>query len=165
MALACALAISVSALAAGAAQADGGFTPIKNPNNGKCLQPASNADAARIIQKTCNGTSAQTWLSIPVGTNHFRFQNFDSRLCFDAFDGAFNGARLLQGSCAGISNEEFNTGARLPGLVKLETRVGFRDTGFCVDIPNDDPTEDKAMQIFRCNGTTAQQWLVGFVNP
>jgi hypothetical protein len=49
--------------------------------------------------------------------------------------------------------------------MRLESRVGFRDTGFCVDVPGNEATDGLAMQIFKCNGTDAQRWLVGFANP
>jgi hypothetical protein len=90
------------------------------------------------------------------------FVNQQSGLCFNAFDGAFNGARLLQGTCKRISNEEFNTGIRLPAVTKIESRVGFTNTGFCVDVPGGESTEGRAMQLFQCNGTPAQVWVIGF---
>jgi hypothetical protein len=50
-------------------------------------------------------------------------------LCFNAFDGAVNGVRVLQTVCKSISNEEWNTGRQLPALTKIESRERFRDTG------------------------------------
>jgi Ricin-type beta-trefoil lectin domain-like len=144
----------------------GVFNPIKNVGNGMCLQPAngSTADAAAIVQEPCvrGGSPAQSWEDRQVGTNHYRFINQASGLCFDAFDGALNGGRLLQGECKSISNEEFNTGKELPDVVSLESRVGFRNTGFCIDVPGAQATAGLAVQIFRCNGTLAQRWVVGF---
>ena len=151
------------AIASPAQAAD--FNPIKNLGNSMCLQPenGSTAEFAAIVQASCNPNNpAQLWRYFQVGTNHFAFENFASRFCFDAFDGAFNGARLLQGSCVHISNEEFNTGARLPDVVKIETRIHFRDNGFCVDVPQQRTDEGLAMQIFQCNGTVAQRWIMGF---
>ncbi|BFU44414.1 RICIN domain-containing protein [Krasilnikovia sp. MM14-A1004] len=146
----------------------GVFNPIRNVGDGKCLQPEgeSMAEFAAIVQMPCATTGlaglAQGWQQIRVGTNHYRFVNQLSGFCFDAFDGAFNGARLLQGTCVPISNEEFNTNTGLPNVVALESRVGFRNTGYCIDVPGALPFDGMAMQIYRCNGTLAQRWVVGF---
>jgi hypothetical protein len=143
----------------------GVFHPIKNVGNGKCLQPAggSTAEFAAIVQVPCTNSIAQGWQYTPAsGSNHYRFVNQLSGYCFDAFDGTFNGARLLQGTCVPISNEEWNTGAPLPNVVSLMSRVGFRDTGYCIDVPGAQATDGLAMQMYRCNGTLAQRWVVGF---
>ncbi|MFE1800307.1 RICIN domain-containing protein [Streptomyces sp. NPDC059517] len=169
---AAAVLLAVAGLAATAPSANAqpvpaasAFTPIKNVGNGLCLQPAggSTQEFAAIVQETCvSGSTAQGWSSTELGTNHYRFLNQRSGYCFDAFDGAFDGGRLLQGTCARISNEEFNTGTALPDVVALESRVGFRDTGFCIDVPESQNTRGLAMQIWGCNGTLAQRWIVGF---
>jgi hypothetical protein len=144
------------------------FTRIQNQGNLKCLQPEneSQEEFARIVQVTCTQTGnrafAQSWQRIDLGNNRFRFQNQLSGFCLDAFDGAFNHARLLQGTCVPISNEEFRTSATPPGLVTIQSRVGFRDTGFCIDVPGASTQEGLAMQIFRCNGTVAQGFFHGF---
>jgi hypothetical protein len=145
-----------------------GFTAIRNVGNFMCLEPEgqSTVEFASIVQEPCVTTGlesvAQGWESIRTGTNHYRFRNQLSGFCFDAFDGAFNGARLLQGTCVPISNEEYNTGRSLPAATKIESRVRFTDTGFCVDVPGARSTPGLAMQIFRCNGTLAQVWVIGF---
>ena len=145
-----------------------GFTAIRNAGNFLCLEPAgqSMAEFAAIVQEPCVTTGlegiAQGWESIGLGNNHFRFRNQLSGFCFDAFDGAFNGGRLLQGTCVPISNEEYNTGTSLPASTKIESRVHFRDTGFCVDVPGGRSTPGLAVQIFRCNNTLAQNWQIGF---
>ncbi|HEY6795879.1 MAG TPA: RICIN domain-containing protein [Kineosporiaceae bacterium] len=146
----------------------GVFHAIRNTGSNLCLEPAgqSTAEFAAIVQQPCVTTGgeslAQGWQPIKVGTNHYRFVNQLSGYCFDAFDGAFNGARLLQGTCVAISNEEFNTGTSLPAVTKIESRVHFTDTGYCVDVPGGGHTPGQAMQIYRCNGTPAQIWVIGF---
>lgn len=160
-----ALAVTAPSATAQPVPAASAFTPIKNVGNGLCLQPegGSTQEFAAIVQAACvTGSTAQGWSSIEVGTNHYRFLNQRSGYCFDAFDGAFDGARLLQGTCKSISNEEFNTDTALPNVVILESRVGFRDTGFCVDVPGSQTNPGLAMQIWGCNGTLAQRWVVGF---
>src|SRR4051794_14543200 len=100
--LAAALLLVGAGLAGTAASAQpalaSAFHPIKNTGTGMCLQPqgGSMADAAPIVQMPCNrANAAQGWLEQRVGTHHYMFLNQVSGLCFDAFDGAFNHARLL----------------------------------------------------------------------
>jgi hypothetical protein len=146
----------------------GVFHPIASTGTGMCLEPAgqSTAELAAIVQQRCVRTGqeslAQGWKTIKVGTNHYQFLNQLSGFCFDAFDGAFNGARLLQGTCVPISNEEFNTGKPLPAFTKIESRERFRDTHFCVDVPGNQRIPGLAVQLFTCNGTPAQTWQIDF---
>jgi hypothetical protein len=141
------------------------FHPIKNTGTGMCLQPefGSPVEFANIVQMPCNRDNAsQGWLEQRVGSHHYMFLNQSSGYCFDAFDGAFNGARLLQGTCVRISNEEYNTNVDLPNIAIIESRVRFRDTGFCVDVPGGQPVVGAAMRIWVCNGSPAQRWIIGF---
>ena len=139
------------------------FHPVKNVGDNLCLQPeaASTALFAKIVQKPCDGSIAQGWQYLQLATNHYRLENQLSGYCIWAWDGAFNGGRVLQDECHS-SNSEINTAATLPDVVKLESRVGFRDTGFCIDVPGGAGTDGLAMQIYQCNGTLAQRWVVGF---
>ena len=159
------LAAGMTLLGAGVAHAADPH-PIKNVS-GLCLEPLDKSAElfVPIVQVDCDGSSAQRWFAQGFGgSNRWQFANEASHLCFDAFDGAFNGARLLQNQCAPISNDQFKSSRSLPDVVALESRVGFRDTGFCVDVPGNDTTRRLAMQLFRCNGTDAQKWLVGFAS-
>jgi hypothetical protein len=137
--------------------------PIRNVESNLCLQPenGSTDHFAAIVQNTCNGSVPQRWTAIRVGTNHYHFLNQNSGLCLWAWDGARNNGRVLLDDCNGASNSEFNTSATLPSVVRLESRVGFRDTGFCVDVPQGQHTPGVRVQIFRCNGQFAQRWAVG----
>jgi hypothetical protein len=158
-------AVTGEAKPTSAAQIASAFHLIKNSGNGLCLQPegGSTAEFARIVQMPCDRTNAaQGWLEQRLASHHYSFLNQASGFCFDVFDGAFNNARLLQGTCKRISNEEFNTNVDLPNVTILETRVGFHDNGFCVDVPGGQSTVGLPMQIFQCNGTPAQRWVIGF---
>ncbi|GLZ42793.1 RICIN domain-containing protein [Actinokineospora sp. NBRC 105648] len=155
--------VGLTASATGASAA--AFHPIKNSGSGLCLQPqgGSTAELVAIVQMPCQrGNPAQGWLEQRVGSHHYMFLNQASGFCFDVFGPAANGTRVLQGQCKRISNEEFNTNVDLPAITVLESRVGFRDTGFCVDVPGGQSTPGLAVQVFRCNGTPAQSWVVGF---
>ncbi len=172
-----ALAAVLSAAGAGAATAAqatttsvtpfiGIFHPIRNVGHSDlCLQPQSTDEFAAIVQEPCDGSAIQGWQDRQIGTNHYNFINQASGECMDAFDGAFNEARVLQSQCSGSvgnSNQQWNTAATLPAVVSIMSRVGFRDTGFCVDEPGQQAIPGLAMQIFGCNKTLAQLWIVGF---
>lgn len=157
------LAVGMTVLGAGVAHAADPH-PIKNVN-GLCLEPLDKSVElfASIVQVDCDGSAAQRWSAQGFGgTNRWQFANEASHLCFDAFDGAFNEARLLQNQCAPISNDQFKSSRSLPDVVTLMARVGFRDTGFCIDVPGNASTRRLAVQLFQCNNTDAQKWLVGF---
>jgi ricin-type beta-trefoil lectin protein len=141
------------------------FHPIRNSGDNLCLQPQSTDEFAAIVQEPCDGSASQGWQDRLIQTNHYNFINQASGECMDAFDGAVNGARVLQTPCSGdkgISNQQYNTGATLPAVVSIESRVGFRDTGFCVDVPGQNSTPGLGMQLWKCNKTLAQLWVTGF---
>jgi hypothetical protein len=155
-----AMAAASTVIAQGVAHADGVFQPIRNTYTNMCLQPQSTEDLVPIVEMPCDGNGLQNWALSRVGTNHYRILNQDG-FCFDAFDGAFEGARILQGDCVPISNEEFNTGAPVPGNVKLESRVRFRDNGFCISLPGAAAIPGLAAVLFSCGSVLGQQWSVG----
>lgn len=146
----------------------GTFHWIRNSGNSNlCLEPEgqSTSAGARIVQEPCVSggieSIAQGWEADRVGTNHYKFRNQLSGLCLNA-TAIVNGASVIQWPCASISNQEFNTGTSLPAVAKIESRIHFRDTGFCIDEPGGLGTIGAAMQIFGCNGTPAQIWVNGF---
>jgi hypothetical protein len=157
-------ATAVLALATPASAA-GVFNPIKNVGNGLCLQPANSSAAVgeAIVQMPCiPGSLAQGWQAQRVTGTRYKFINQFSGLCMNAFGPTVNGTPVLQIECVTVSNEEWNTGALLPNVVQIQSRAGNRDSGFCIDVPEGTGVPAVAMQIFGCNGTLAQRWIVGF---
>jgi len=145
------------------APAIGSFHPIKNSGNGLCLQPSSPADGSPIIQMPCDSSSIlQGWKFTARATNHYEFLNQGSGGCLDSFGPAANETPMVTGECKKISNEEFNTNRSLPAVTILEARIGFRNTGFCVDVPGGESTVGLAVRLWVCNGTPAQSWNIGF---
>jgi hypothetical protein len=137
--------------------------PIKNFVTGKCLQPLGLSVSAPVVQEPCNGSAVQGWTFVQLATNHYRFRNQLSGLCLFSFiDPAASGNPMGLNTCRDVSNEEFNTGRTLPDIPPLEARTGFKDTGFCVDVPDGQPTDGLQMELRRCNGTLQQRWIVGF---
>ncbi|MFB9235597.1 RICIN domain-containing protein [Plantactinospora siamensis] len=156
-----------SAAAAPVVYLGGSFHEIKNSGNGLCLEPSgqSTAPGVQIVQAPCaftgNESLAQGWQFTRVGTNHYTFLNQLSGLCLNATD-LVNGGAVIQWPCSRISNQEFNIGTSLPAVAKIESRIHFSDSGFCVDVPGASGQAGLAVQLFRCNGTPAQIWVNGF---
>ena len=156
-------AVAQAAPAAHAKPLVGVFNPIRNVGNNKCLQPVSPVVSSPVVQEPCDGSLAQGWEIVSLGSNHYRFLNQLSGLCLFAFSPPpTNGDPMGLNTCRTVSNEEFNAGATLPNVVSLESREGFTDTGFCLDVPGGAATDGLQMQLFQCNGTLAQRWVVGF---
>jgi hypothetical protein len=164
--LASLLAISVAAVltvmiaSPASAGASGGPVPIVNTGDGLCLQPESIGQGAKIIQRTCNDTAIQAWDYWSLGGNAYQFYNIGSGFCLDAQGGATNGTPIIQWTCNGISNEKWDTRGGLPDITALTSLVSGTHT-HCLDVPQAAPTLDLPMQLFRCNGTGAQGWMIG----
>jgi Ricin-type beta-trefoil lectin domain-like len=161
--LAAVLSTMVIGGVAQAAPSAGVFKHIKNVGNNLCLQPDSPVVSAAVVQQVCDDNNpAQGWEFRQVGNNHYTFLNQQSGLCLALFIGAGNGNPMGLQTCRPVSGEEFNTNTSLPNVVILESRSGFRDTGFCVDVPGGASTLGLQMQVFQCNQSLAQRWIVGF---
>ncbi|WP_406453506.1 RICIN domain-containing protein [Streptomyces sp. NBC_01622] len=145
----------------------GEFHRILNVASGKCLQPQSTSFGAPIVQKTCDGSSAQGWFALDMGSNHFRFLN-PSGWCMFVSDTLTNGGPVWQDECAvaggtTVSNAEWKASAALPNDVTLRSHVHFVDTNFCLDVPGGSTAEGLAVQVWTCSGTynPNQHWIVG----
>jgi len=147
--------------------------PIYSPWSHQCLQPVdeSTEQGAAIVQQPCAGKAGtppiQNWIRIPVSGNIFHLKNSKSGLCLDARGGAADGTPVQQWTCNSISNENWEFGKPTgPGTnPPLISRVSGTSS-HCLDMPRADQTPGLAMQIYRCNGTVAQQWWYGpGVNP
>lgn len=139
----------------------GSFHEIRESGNGQCLEPQglSTGSSTLIVEAPCalSGTEslAQGWQFTRVGTNHYTFLNQLSGLCLDVPRLA-NGGLVIQSDCTGISNQEFNTGTSLPAVAKIESRIHFSDSGFCVS------GSSGFALVLPCTGNPAQIWVNGF---
>ena len=141
----------------------GVFNPIRNVGNNKCLQPVVPVEQSGVVQEPCDGSTLQGWQFVSLGSNHYRFVNQASGACLSTFSPPpNNGDPIGLQMCRNVSNLEFNAGTSLPNVVVLESREGFVNTGFCLDVPGASSQDGLQMQIFQCNGTLAQRWVVGF---
>jgi hypothetical protein len=143
----------------------GVFNHMRNIGNNLCLQPDVPVDGGGIVQQVCDANNiAQGWqfLQVAPNINRYVFLNQLSGLCLSVFIGPANGSPMGLQRCRNASGQQFNADGKLPNTVILESRFGFRDSGFCLDVPESSSTLGLQMQIFECNGTLAQRWVVGF---
>jgi hypothetical protein len=103
-----------------------------------------------------------------LGGNIYKFQNIGTGRCLEARNGAVNGGAVDLWPCeSSESNERWywppsaTPGqSPFPGFNPIQTRVSG-STGFCPDVPGAQITPGLQMQVYRCNGTLAQQfWVV-----
>jgi hypothetical protein len=144
----------------------GEYHPIRNVGNGKCLQPQ--AGGTLIAQFICNGSSEQGWLALNDGGTVYRFVNGSGGGCMSVNNTPVNGGpvqldncTLSDGSGRSVSNAQWNFGTLTPSVNPLRTRVRGIDNNFCLDVPGASTAEGQTMQLFACNGTFAQRWIVG----
>ena len=160
------LAAAVAGASASVSPAAAASTPgdIYNFLSNQCLQPVNGSivQGAAIVQEPCHGGAAQQWVNVPTSGNIFHYQNVLSGLCLDARGGAANHTPVQQWTCNSISNENWEPGEDLSDYIPpLYSRVSGTSS-YCLDIPGGQPTVGLAMQIYRCNGTEAQQWWLPY---
>jgi len=129
----------------------------------QCLQPVNGSTkrGAAIVQETCNGSVAQQWTEVSVGNNSFHYVNGLSGLCLDARGRPVNHTPIQQWTCNKISNENWQPGDDSDDTIPpLISRVSGTNS-FCLDVPGAQFTAGLAVQIYRCNGTVAQDWWIG----
>jgi hypothetical protein len=165
LALAGALA-SAMGLAVSAPASASDFTyQLHNASNSICLQPvnASQDVGAAVVQWPCNGRLEQRWVFHRLSATRYQIENELSRRCLDAAGGAANGTPVVQWPCNSISNEIWDTGVTLvgfPAQVTVKSRLAGT-TSHCLDVPGGQLfTLGLSMQIWGCNGTDAQKWIL-----
>ncbi|MEY9855775.1 hypothetical protein ABH935_001379 [Catenulispora sp. GAS73] len=150
---------------------DGEFQPIRNVGNNLCLEPTTPAGPnSPVLQVKCAAAGSdeavlQGWQTVQISGSTYKFVNQRSGACLFAFTSAHNGAPMGLDTCRTVSNEEFDAHATLPNVTELESKIGFSDTGFCMDVPGASTATGLQLQLFNCNGTLAQRWVIGFPPP
>ena len=120
---------------------------------------------AAVVQEPCGRSLPQLWVfhRLSVGHPLYRIENLLSHQCLDALGGATNGTQVVQWPCASISNQTWDTGVTLTGgdtAVTVKSRVSGT-TSHCLDVPGGELfTSGLPMQIWGCNGTDAQTWIL-----
>jgi hypothetical protein len=145
----------------------GEYHRIQNAGSGLCLQPEA-SPGIRILQMTCTGKANQGWLMLNDSNSRYRFLSGTGRGCVSVNDTPINtGAVQLDnctnsdGSGRAVSNAQWKATGSVPGNVVLRTRVGNVDNNYCLDVPGGSWLPGLAMQLYACNDTFAQRWVVG----
>jgi hypothetical protein len=131
---------------------------LVNPHTEMCLQPegGSKVQGTAIVQEPCDPPGpAQVWF--PVGSH---FENAVSELCLDARGGADNHTPVQQWTCNEITNENWSAEVNTKGGGAPIVSNVSGTSSHCLDVPGGQATAGLPMQIYECNGTLAQGWLL-----
>jgi hypothetical protein len=147
----------------------GVFHPIRLSNTNLCLQPLGGTTAdAPVELRTCNGSTVQHWLFSQTSSVEWEIINFQSGRClYENTNSPVGGAeQIIHASCNifGTNTPASNALWRptaLTGNSRLQSRVGHRDTGFCIHVPGV-PFDGIGVVNERCAaGNPAQIFVVG----
>jgi hypothetical protein len=140
----------------------GVFQPIRNVGNNLCLQPQGGGGGeAVIVQMPCDGGNTQAWQFLGGG-NDYKLINQNSGLCMYMNGPVAARSPIIQAGCTTVSNELWKPAPPPPDVSQIMSRAGHRDTNLCVDVPQQSTTPGLGVQIWPCNGTLAQRWVIGF---
>jgi hypothetical protein len=129
-----------------------------------CLEADPGPDFAyRVAMQPCDlsNNPAQRWQAIAVSNGVYKFVNEAVGWCLYT-DTRFDGSPIALWDCsANISNTRWAWSGIL-GLQTLESRISGT-TGHCLDIPGGQLLAGRWMQLYGCNGTAAQKFIIGKV--
>jgi len=141
---------------------------MRNSGTGMCLQPqVESMGEAIIVQSPCRNifdplVDAQLWSFSPsISTGVYRIVNQRSSLCM-YFNGQKieDGTPLVQTGCNSTSNEMWKPSATPPDLMTVMSRLGVRDTGFCMEEAF--AFDGWPLNVRQCNGSSVQTFNVTF---
>lgn len=147
----------------------GVFHPIRLINTNLCLQPLGGTTANSPVElRTCNGSPAQHWLFSRTGSVEWQVINFQSARClYEDTNFPRSGAeQIIHADCNifGTNTPASNALWRptaLTGNARLQSRLGHRDTGFCIHVPGI-PFDGIGVVNERCSASNpAQIFVVG----
>ncbi len=134
---------------------------IRTSLNRDCLQPInkSTLQGSAIVQVECGaGAPGQVWIISGAGNGSSHLMNALTGLCLDARGSATNRTPVQQWTCNNITNENWEV-VGPAYIVNLKSRVSGT-SNYCLDVPGGQTTAGLAMQIYSCNGTASQLWLI-----
>lgn len=140
----------------------GVFHPMRNVGDNLCLQPVNPVPNSPVVQEPCDGSAMQGWQYVHDPLGGYDFINQASGACLNAFIKAENGAPVGLDTCRSVSNERWDPAAPLPNVTSLQSMIGGRDNGYCLDVPGASNALGLQVQLWTCNGTLAQRWVIGF---
>ncbi|WP_170154255.1 LamG-like jellyroll fold domain-containing protein [Actinoplanes italicus] len=120
---------------------------------GKCLDlnGGASADGTAVQSWACNGSIAQNWQLVPVGTDFSKYTIRAFNKCLTPAGGATaNGTKLTLWTCNGDTSQQWQASAGR--LYNLKSQR-------CLDIPNGSGNNGIDLTLWDCNTTVAQGWL------
>jgi hypothetical protein len=123
-----------------------------------------------VTQHYCDPTFTQTdqlWLPISTGGKGFKFENLATGMCLEARFGAVNAQPVALWFCDSTESnthwEWDNIGGpgslNFPDQGVIQSRVSG-STGYCLDVPGASTAIGLSLQLYHCNGTYAQGYLI-----
>ncbi|GAC1351054.1 MAG: hypothetical protein NVS3B20_00270 [Polyangiales bacterium] len=142
-------------------------TSIKNINDGLCLTVGGGSllSGAPVQQTSCNGQPNQQFILSQKANGYYNIRAQNSSNCVrPQGGGTSNGTPLDMEACnATYTSEEYTLQASTTGAYALVNHK----SGRCVDVPWSQSTVGLQLQIYDCNGTSAQSFAtaVAIVAP
>jgi hypothetical protein len=155
---------AAAAFALTAAQPAGAatFYSIQNYGSGMCIQPPPSSPTStgeQLVQMPCDGSAAQHWAPISLGSGNYRFLNQATGGCMDAHGPNADWTPVDTWPCNTISNERWNFAPSIPNSVP--TRVVSAIGGRCLDVAGGSLAAGAAIQIYHCTtDNAAQAWVI-----
>jgi hypothetical protein len=148
----------------------GQFHTIRVANTNLCVQPQGGSAGSVVVElATCSASApAQNWLFRSLSGGTEIVNNLSGKCLYNSgTNPPVNGSGPIlvndcniTGTTAAASNALWSPSA-LTGFASLKTNIGHRSNNFCLDVPGANPFPGAALQIWGCNGTPAQVYVVG----
>ncbi|HEY0237169.1 MAG TPA: choice-of-anchor D domain-containing protein [Friedmanniella sp.] len=120
-------------------------------SDGTCVaaQAGGTADGTAVQLQTCDASAAQLWVLPGDGTARFKNR------CLDTVGGgtAAHTPVVIMGCDGGPSQHWTHRGGSAHALVNAAS-------GQCLDVPGNHPVAKVQLQIYPCNWTAAQSWVL-----
>jgi ricin-type beta-trefoil lectin protein len=148
----------------------GQFHLIRVANTQLCVQPlgGTTAGGVPLELQPCNaGLPAQNWLISSNSGSLAIINNASGRCIYLNTDNPVSGSPVVHADCNVFgqtffaSNALWRFVATTTGETDIESRVHFRNSGFCLNVPGGNPFPGARLQAWNCNGTAAQRFIVG----
>lgn len=136
----------------------GSATTIVNQNSAKCVDvlSGSTANAAEIIQYTCNGGTNQQWTLTDRGGGYFNVVSVLSGKCLDVSGASTaDGAAIIQYTCGSGYNQQWELRA-----AGSQYELVARHSGKCLDVPGLSTVNGTRLKQYPCNGGANQRWTL-----
>ena len=142
-----------------------GFSTLTNAASGKCLdaRSAATANGTAVQQYTCNGSTAQQWSFTTTTDGYVSINNGNNTSQVVDVTGVSTADNALAQlwTYSGGTNQQWLPVDEGGGAYHFVNR----NSGKCLDDPAASTADSVQLVQYTCNGSTAQRFQVGAVNP